>query len=97
MKLLPLLYGIGIFVVCSNAAPYVHHHQDGIEGATDHPDRCPTETEDRPQVEGYQQREPIEFVLNLEFSNLNEATNNLVNFIMDVLVNGTNQEEEKEV
>ena len=76
MKLILLF---GAIIVCSYAAPYVHH-QDEEEGATYHPDLRPTETK----------REPVEFSLNLEFGKLEEVPNNLVNFIMNGLMNVIN-------
>ena len=78
MKLILLLGAIVTFLVCSNAAPYVHLDDD--EGATYHPDRRPTETK----------REPVEFSLNLEFGKLEEVPNNLVNYIMNGLMNVIN-------
>ena len=77
MKLILLF---GAIIVCSYAAPYVHH-QDEEEVATyHHPERRPTETK----------REPVEFSLNLEFGKLEEVPNNLVNFIMNGLMNVIN-------
>ena len=78
MKLILLLGAIVTFLVCSNAAPYVH--LDDEEGTTYHPDRRPTETK----------REPVEFSLNLEFGKLEEVPNNLVNYIMNGLMNVIN-------